>query len=152
MTAATTDKNKTAATALPDPDERPEADIVIYDGHCAFCRASVERLRWWDCRNRLAYLSLHDPRVAQRYPDLSHERLMREMVVVDRQGRYHGGAAGFRYLTRRLRRLWWLMPLMHIPFSLPLWQGMYRQIAKRRYGIAGKIECADGTCHLHERN
>jgi hypothetical protein len=29
---------------------------------------------------------------------------------------------------------------------------MYRQIAKRRYGIAGKVECADGTCHLHERN
>ena len=26
---------------LPTPTERPEADIVIYDGHCKFCTGQV---------------------------------------------------------------------------------------------------------------
>jgi hypothetical protein len=47
-----------------------------------------------------------------------------------------------------LPRLWCLAPLLHIPGSLPLWQFLYRQVAKRRYKIAGT--CEDGTCRLHQ--
>jgi predicted DCC family thiol-disulfide oxidoreductase YuxK len=109
----------------------------------------VKRLARWDGQGRLAYL--HDPEVARRYPDLTHEMLMEEMFVVDRQGRRHGGAAAFKYLTRRLPRLWLLAPLMHIPFSLPLWRWGYRQIAKRRYLLAGKTEdaCDGDACRVH---
>jgi predicted DCC family thiol-disulfide oxidoreductase YuxK len=137
---------------LPSPDDRPEADVVIYDGHCKMCTAQVRKLAWWDCQGKLSYLSLHDPRVAERYPDLKHERLMQEMVIVDRRGRRHGGAAAVRYLTSRLRRLWWAAPLLYFPGSLPLWKFLYRQIAKRRYRF-GKLagECDEGTCSLHGR-
>src|SRR5689334_7244326 len=71
---------------LPSPAERPDADVVIYDGHCRICTAQIRKLAWWDCQGKLSYLSLHDPEVAKRYPDLTHERLMEEMVVVDRGG------------------------------------------------------------------
>jgi predicted DCC family thiol-disulfide oxidoreductase YuxK len=136
---------------LPSPAERPDADVVIYDGHCRICTAQIKKLAWWDCRGKLSYLSLHDPEVARRFPDLTHERLMEEMVVVDRRGRRHPGAEAIRYLSRRLRRLWWLAPILHIPFSLPLWRWLYRQIAKRRYRFGKTIECDGGTCHLHQR-
>jgi len=54
-----------------------------------------------------------------------------------------------RYLTRRLRRLWWLAPLLHLPGTLPLWRFLYRQVAHRRYWF-GKVEdCDDGTCRVH---
>lgn len=142
---------ETSNTRLPTQAERPDADIVIYDGHCRFCTGQVQNLARWDSKRRLAFLSLHDPEVARRFPDLTYERLMDEMVVVDRQGRRHGGAAAFKYLTTRLPRLYPLAPFMHIPFTMPLWRWGYRQFAKRRYAIAGKTAdaCDDGACKVH---
>jgi predicted DCC family thiol-disulfide oxidoreductase YuxK len=135
---------------LASIDDRPEGDVVIFDGNCRFCRGQVERLARWDKAGRLAFLPLQDPRAAQRFPDLSHQQLMEQMYVVDRQGRRHGGADAFKYLTRRLPRLWWLAPLMHIPFSLPLWRWAYRHVARRRYRIAGKMaDCETGACRMH---
>jgi predicted DCC family thiol-disulfide oxidoreductase YuxK len=142
-------KSATAASTLADPAERPDADLIIYDGKCRFCRAQVERLARWDRSGRLAFISLHDPRVAQRFPDLSHEQLMADMYLIDRRGRRHRGAAALRYVSRYLRPLWLLAPCLHIPCSLPVWQYLYRHVAKRRY-LWGKLEeCDDGTCHVH---
>lgn len=134
---------------LPDPDTLSDADVVIYDGQCNFCRAQVEKLRWLDCcGNRLSFLSLHDPRVAEWYPDLKHEELMEQMYVVDRRGRRHGGADAVRYLSRRLPTLWPIAPLLHLPFTAGLWRWGYRQVAKRRYQLAGK-SCEDDACRIH---
>jgi predicted DCC family thiol-disulfide oxidoreductase YuxK len=136
---------------LPTPAERPGADVVIYDGDCRICTAQIRKLTWWDCQSKLAYLSLHNPEVHERYPDLTHDMLMAQMYVVDRQGKRHGGAAAIRYLSRRLRRLWWLAPVLHIPGSLPLWQWLYRQIAQSRYKF-GKVEdCGSDACSIHFR-
>lgn len=137
---------------LPSPDERPGAAVVIYDGQCRFCTQQIRRLAGWDHRGRLAYLSLHDERVTGVLPDLTHEQLMEQMYVVDPQGHRHAGAAGFRYLSRTLPVLWPLAPLMYIPGSLPLWQWAYRQVAKRRYRLAGRVEGCDGdACSVHFR-
>jgi len=138
-------------TLLPSLDQRPNADVVIYDGHCRICTAQIERLARLDPAGRLAYLSLHDPEVSRRYPDLSHERLMQEMYVVDQQGRRHHGAEAIRHLSRRLPRLWWLAPLLHLPGTMSLWQWLYRQIANRRYRFGRVESCDGGTCHLHGR-
>lgn len=137
---------------LPSPDQRPEADVVIYDGRCRICTSQVRRLAKFDRGGRLAYLSLHDPLVAARYPDLNYEQLMEQMYVVDGQGRRHGGAAAVRYLTRRLPRLWWAAPVLNFPGTMPLWSFLYRQIAKRRYKLSGGEACdEDGTCSLHAK-
>jgi predicted DCC family thiol-disulfide oxidoreductase YuxK len=144
----------TASTAandrLPTPAENPQADVVIYDGHCRFCTAQVKNLARMDPGGRrLAFLSLHDQEVTRRYPDLSYDQLMEQMYVVDRRGKRHAGAAAFRYLTTRLPMLYVLAPLLHIPFSLPLWQWAYRQVAKRRYRFGKTEDCAEGTCKVH---
>jgi predicted DCC family thiol-disulfide oxidoreductase YuxK len=136
---------------LTDPDERPLADVVIYDGECQFCRAQVERLARCDGSGKLAFISLHDSRVADRYPDLTHEQLMQDMYVVDRQGRRHCGAAALRHLSCRLPPLWPLAPWLHLPWTLPLWQGVYRQVAKRRYWWGKAEDCATGSCRVHGR-
>ena len=143
---------------LPSPLDCPNADVVIYDGRCVFCLGQVRKLQWLDGRQRLAFISLHDPWVAQQFPDLTYDQMMDQMYLVPAsehgygQSR-HGGAAAIRYLTRRLPMLWIIAPLLHIPFSLPFWQWGYRQVAKRRYLIAGRQDDAqcdeNGTCHLH---
>ena len=143
-----------AETGLPDPAELPDADVVIYDGDCNFCIAQVKNLRRLDCcGGRLSFLSLHDPRVAERYPDLTHDQLMAQMYIVDSQGRRHGGGDAVRYLSRRLPLLWLAAPILHLPGSATLWRWMYNQIAKRRYKLAGKKSgkpaCENDSCAVH---
>jgi predicted DCC family thiol-disulfide oxidoreductase YuxK len=136
-------------TNLTDPDQKTTSDVVIFDGDCNFCRSQVRnlsRLDWGG--NRLSFISLHDPRVAERYPDLSHDQLMEQMYVIDRKGRRHGGADAVRYLSRRLPLLWIVAPILHIPGTARLWRWLYQQVAKRRYKLAGK-DCKDDVCSVH---
>ncbi|MCG8653679.1 MAG: DUF393 domain-containing protein [Pirellulales bacterium] len=122
---------------------------MIYDGECNFCRSQVAKLHRFDRGGqKLAFISLHDPRVAQRYPDLSHQQLMDQMYVVDRAGRRHGGADAVKYLSRRLPLLWIIAPILHIPGTARLWRWMYRQVARRRYRLAGR-NCENDSCSIH---
>jgi predicted DCC family thiol-disulfide oxidoreductase YuxK len=124
----------------------PDRDTVLYDGRCRFCRGQMAILRRLDLTGRLALLSLHDPSVARDFPEIPPEELMREMFLVDRQGRAHGGVQAWRVLSRRLPILWPAAILLHLPGSLPAWNWLYRLIARNRYRFAGT--CDDGTCRL----
>ncbi|XZE19627.1 thiol-disulfide oxidoreductase DCC family protein [Pirellulaceae bacterium SH449] len=124
--------------------------VVLYDGQCKFCTQGVKNLQRMDGKDRLQLVSLHDPSVAELYPDLSFDQLMEQMWVVSYEGKKYGGADAVRYLSRHLPMLWPLAPMLHFPGSMPLWRFLYRQIAKRRYKIAGR-HCDDGgTCSLHK--
>jgi predicted DCC family thiol-disulfide oxidoreductase YuxK len=136
-----------AATELSTCAQRPNADIVVYDGQCAFCRAQVARLAGWDTRQQLAFLSLHDDEVQRRWPDLRHEDLMRQMYVIAADGSRYGGARALRYLSTRLRPLWPLAPLLYLPGALPACDAIYSWIASRRYRILGEVPC-DAECKV----
>lgn len=138
----------TTGKPLPDPDDHPGSEIVIWDGHCVFCRKQVQRLRAFDLTGRLSFISLHDQRVLERYPDLTCEQLMDQMWVVSPKGGRFGGADAIRYLSLRMPLLWPAVPLLYFPFAMPLWRAMYRWVAQRRYRIAGK-DCEGGSCKLH---
>ena len=125
---------------------QPERDTVLYDGQCRFCRGQMAILRRLDPGRRLQLTSLHDPSVGRDYPELPPDLLLDEMVVIDRHGRARAGAQAWRHLARRLPLLWPLAIPLHIPGSLPLWNGLYRLIARNRYRFAGK--CDEGTCRL----
>jgi predicted DCC family thiol-disulfide oxidoreductase YuxK len=133
---------------LPDPDQRPGSDVVLWDGECNFCRKQVNRLRALDLRSRLSFLSLHDDRAAERYPQLNHQQMLEEMWVITANGARYGGADALRYLSRALPTLWPLAPLLHLPMSMRLWRRLYREVARRRYQLAGK-QCDNGSCQLH---
>lgn len=136
---------------LPTPAELPEADVVIYDGECKFCTASVRKLHRADGRERLAFLPLQDPEVARRYPDLTHDVLMQYMFLIPRDGRRLRGAEGFKRLSTRLPWLYWMAPFLHLPGLMPFWQACYRKFAKQRYRW-GRIEsCENGTCKIPSR-
>lgn len=137
--------------ALPDPRDRPRANVVIYDGHCRFCTAQVARLARWDRRAQLAFLSLHDHRTAEFCPDLTHDQLMQQMYLITPAGTRYAGAHAVRYLSRHLRRLWPLAPVLHIPGSLPIWQWLYRLVAKSRYWFGRTASCESDSCDIHFR-
>jgi predicted DCC family thiol-disulfide oxidoreductase YuxK len=135
-------------TALITTSTKPDRDVVLYDGMCRFCRSQIAILKRLDLAGRLDFRSLHDPSVARDFPEIPFENLMREMVLVDRGGTAHGGAQALRVVSRRLVPLWPLALLLHIPFSRPIWNWLYRLVARNRYRIAGKCD-SGGTCHLH---
>jgi hypothetical protein len=124
----------------------PARDTVLYDGHCRFCRGQIGLLRRLDLFGSLAFTSLHEPEVAADYPELPPEELDRQMYVVDRRGRARGGAEAVRYLSRRLVPLWPLAILLHVPGTMPLWNGLYAFVARHRFAIAGS--CTDDGCRL----
>lgn len=123
---------------LPGPDRRPEADVVVYDGSCPLCRGTADWLAQLDGRGRLAFLPLQDPRVRQRYPDLSPKELQQHVYVISPDGRRRKGAGAVRYLSRRLPALWAMAPLLHVPGTMPLWHWLYHQVARRRHGFDRK--------------
>jgi predicted DCC family thiol-disulfide oxidoreductase YuxK len=124
----------------------PERDTVLYDGRCRFCRSQVALLRKASLGRPIDFISLHDPIVAERFPELTHDDLMRQMYVIDPGGRARGGAEAVRYVSRRLPLLWPLALLLHIPGSLPVWKSLYGFVARHRLSIAGS--CDDGTCRI----
>jgi predicted DCC family thiol-disulfide oxidoreductase YuxK len=136
---------------LPSPTDRPDASIVIFDGKCRFCQFQVRRLCSLDWQHKLAFLSLHDPEVARRWPDLTYDNLMKEMYIVDQKGNRFAGAAAIRWLSRKLIPLWPLMPFLHLPLSTPVWKFLYQQVAKRRYRFGQLNDCDNGTCQVHWR-
>ncbi|MFM7974458.1 MAG: thiol-disulfide oxidoreductase DCC family protein [Pirellula sp.] len=122
--------------------------VVLYDGHCNFCIAQVANLRRFDVFHRLEFVSLHEPAVAKLYPDLTHEQLMEQMWVIAPNGKRYAGAYSFRYLSCLLPMFWPLAPMLHFPGLMPLWSYLYKEVAKRRYRIAGR-NCDEGTCSIH---
>jgi predicted DCC family thiol-disulfide oxidoreductase YuxK len=125
---------------------KPPRDTVLYDGRCRFCRSQVAILRRLDLGRTLEFTSLHNPSVGHDFPELAHDDLLAQMVVVDKAGLARGGADAVRYLSRRLPLLWPLAVPLHVPGTLPLWAAIYRFIARNRMWIAGS--CDDGTCKL----
>jgi predicted DCC family thiol-disulfide oxidoreductase YuxK len=125
---------------------RPSRDVVLYDGQCRFCRGQMAILRRLDPTRRLQLTSLHDPSVARDFPELPQELLLEEMVTIDRRGRTRAGATAWRHVARQLPLLWPMAVPLHIPGSLPIWNWLYRLIARNRYRFAGT--CEEGTCRL----
>jgi predicted DCC family thiol-disulfide oxidoreductase YuxK len=136
--------------ATKSSNQACEIDTILFDGECRFCSSSILVLRKLNFRDRLRFVSLHEPSVADDFPDLTFDQLMKEMWVATSDGRRYPGADAVRYLSRRLPLLYPLAPFLHLPGTMPIWRWLYRFVAKNRYWIAGK-KCSEGTCRLHGR-
>jgi predicted DCC family thiol-disulfide oxidoreductase YuxK len=127
----------------------PVAELtVLYDGHCALCRASAERVRRHDRGHRVELLDLHDPSVPSRFPQVDSEKALRLMQAVDARGRVSSGVDAWAEIARTLpgwRAGAWVLraPGIH---ALAGW--VYGWVARNRYRW-NRDACADGTCALH---
>jgi predicted DCC family thiol-disulfide oxidoreductase YuxK len=124
-------------------------NLLIFDGQCRICTASMRVLNRWDWGNRLAFLSLHDPRVRELCPDLNHDDLMREIYLLEPGGGRYGGVKALRIAAREVPVLWPIVPFLYIPGSLPIWAAAYRVFARWRYKFGRGDACEDGTCAVH---
>ncbi len=121
--------------------------VLLYDGHCPFCRAQVENLKKIAGR-RFIPESFQDKGVLKRFPGVTYEACMQEIKLVTGDGRVLGGAAAIFFtlsLAPWLRPLRWIYPL---PGLRQLLDWGYARVAENRYRIQA-ADCPDGTCRLH---
>lgn len=127
---------------------------ALYDGKCVICQSTCGTLRALDWLNRIEFVDLHeaDDR-SERYGHLHHERLMREIHVLDDEGRVYAGFAGTRRMLKEAPLGFPLWLLLQLPGSDALGKRVYRLIAHRRYRINALLgaplpDCADDSCEM----
>ncbi len=127
----------------------PGAPIVLYDGHCVFCRRSKDQLRSLLRDDAVQYLSFRDEGVLNRFPGVTEEACELAMQFITPGGRVFAGAeAGARALVRRP---WFAFAWgYYLPGVRQLADAAYRWIARNRFGISGRSsECNDEVCTIH---
>src|SRR5213082_3498160 len=115
---------------VASPVKRP---TILYDGRCRMCTASAERIRAWDKQARLDLLSLHDPAVATRFPEIRREAVLESMHLVLPGGNVLIGADAVRGILRYLPGLRWLGLAWFVPGFSSLAAVGYAWVARNRY-------------------
>ena len=104
--------------------------LVIYDGGCQFCAGNLvwlRRLDWFTVFDSAPY---QDPRLYERYPDLTRAACEKAMHVVFPDGRIVAGADA-------LRAIWLRLPVTFIA-GLALYVPPFHAIASRLYAIVAR--------------
>ena len=132
----------------------PSQAVVLYDGHCRFCKAQMKNLLALARPGAIEPKDFQAEGVLDTYRGLTHDACMEEMKLILPDGRVFGGmAAAVRAVATRpvLGLVAWLY---YVPGIRQIMDAIYRQVAKRRYAIAGREVAAggcdpDGTCAVH---
>jgi predicted DCC family thiol-disulfide oxidoreductase YuxK len=137
----------------PERTTPPGRHVVLYDGHCKFCTAAAKKLTALARPGTLDLVSFQEPGALDRFPGITHEACMQQMLLVAPDGRVYGGfEAAVRAVATR--------PVLGLPaygYYLPgvrqLCDAVYALVAANRYRLLGKAaaagECEGGTCSLH---
>jgi len=121
---------------------------VLYDGECALCRTSADRVRRLDRGGRIELLDLHDASVPQRFPRVDLQEAMLWMQAVDPQGRVYSGVDAWARIGLTLPAWKWLAWVLLVPGIHFLAARVYAWVARNRYRW-NREACADGSCAVH---
>jgi predicted DCC family thiol-disulfide oxidoreductase YuxK len=134
-----------------DEEAVPSEAILLFDGVCNLCNASVNFIIDRDPRGRIRFASLQSEtgqKLLERFELPTSD--FDTMVLVEGDRCYRRSTAGLR-VARRLRQPW---PLLYglIIVPRPLRDAVYRLVAHNRYRWFGQNEaCRVPTPELRER-
>lgn len=121
---------------------------LVYDGQCTFCRASVRLITMLDWKRCIEPVDLHASaqRIAERASHLTREQMLTAIHLIAPGGDIVGGFFAMRRLAQYLPFMWLLLPMLYLPGMSIVGPVVYREIARRRYGL---VKCTpDGACRL----
>lgn len=125
--------------------------VLLYDGHCRLCIAGARRLSDWARPGAIELANFQDRGVLARFPELTHGQCMQAMHLVEPDGRvFRAAEAVVAVLLTRGRAFAWAR-LYYLPGLRWLIERAYEWVARNRYRLVGRAECADGGCALHSR-
>lgn len=132
-------------TSDNDRDERKDGEaLLVYDGDCGFCWATVRAIRRRWPHAPLRYITCQDLTRSQLIPDLDAARCLRAALLIDGDGTVYSGAdllPRFWQLRqgdqRPVARLW------RLPGLLPVLRIGYRWVAHNRQWISRLLGTID---------
>jgi predicted DCC family thiol-disulfide oxidoreductase YuxK len=105
-------------------------------------------VRRLDRGGRLELLDLHDPSVAQRFPQVNREQALLWMQAVDARGHVSSGVDAWARIGLALP-VWKLLAWMLLVPGIHLVAGkVYSWVARNRYRW-NREACADDSCAVH---
>ena len=122
------------------------APILIYDGHCQFCVAAVQKLKIMDLFATLQCVDLHDADLGALHPSLSKEKAMSQLHLVEEGGGLCGGFDIFRRICFTMPMLYPVIPIIYCPGMGIVGPWVYRFVAKNRYFFHFSKACQNNTC------
>ena len=109
---------------------------MLFDDDCGFCAFWIRRWRQ-ATGERVEYLPFQDPRVAQRFPELSREQLALAVHLIEPDGEvYRGAEAVCRSLATNPARQWPLRWYQKSPRFAAWAERAYRFVAEHRRLVA----------------
>ena len=119
------------------PVEVGTHDVILFDGICNFCSASVRFIIRRDPHGRFKFASLQSSIAERLLKDYGVQSSDLSTIILIRDTRVFQQSDAVLEIVRRLRRLW---PVLYIFKIVPRFirDAVYVAIAKRRYKLFGK--------------
>jgi predicted DCC family thiol-disulfide oxidoreductase YuxK len=113
--------------------------LLFYDGECRLCRRTVDVLRGWDRRGRIACLPFDHPAAAHALPDVPRRELEEAIVFVTPEGTRHRGADAVPRILALLPLLAPLRFLFALPGAREAARRVYRWVAGHRHELGCRL-------------
>ncbi|RJP32943.1 MAG: DUF393 domain-containing protein [Phycisphaerales bacterium] len=134
------------AAEPPISDEHttpPGRWLVLFDGHCSFCRARADTIARMAALPPESLMSVHAPAALSSLPGVSFDACMTALHVVTPAGRVASGPEAIALVLRRHAFWGAVARLYYIPGVRLLCDAGYSLLARNRYAFG---RCEDGAC------
>ena len=121
---------------MPEPAQQP---VILFDGICRFCHASVQFVIKRDSKQRFRFCPLQSERGQQLSTQLGIENTdLTSMILVENNRSYRKSTAALR-IARQLKMPW---PLLYAFIIVPSFirDAVYDFIGRHRYQWFGKFD------------
>lgn len=125
----------------------PGPPAVLFDGRCAFCRGSVDRLRRLAPGDEVQWRSFREPGALDAFPGVTAQACERAMQFVRADGRVFAGIEAIVQVLA-LRSAGKLAMAYYTPGLRQIADAVYALVARNRFRIGGAA-CDDGSCRIH---
>jgi predicted DCC family thiol-disulfide oxidoreductase YuxK len=124
--------------------------IVLFDGDCAFCNASVVWIIRRNPSDTLRFAPLESPEGKRALGSRAVADTRNTMVLIDAAGVHTSSTASLR-IASHLTQPWALLGACGLVIPRPIRDAVYRLIARNRHRIYGAAVCEVPTPELRRR-
>jgi predicted DCC family thiol-disulfide oxidoreductase YuxK len=118
------------------PGAKRKKAVLIYDGNCPVCGATVDWIRENARKGEFEYLPCQSLERKERFPRIREAFCMDAMQLVLPDGVVLAGEKALPEILKRLRRYGSLSSFFNLPGAEGVSRSFYRWFADRRYHIA----------------
>ncbi len=124
--------------------------IVLFDGDCAFCNASVRWIIRRNPRDTLRFAPLESPEGRRALGSATVTDTRNTMVLIDAAGVHTCSTAALR-IASHLTQPWALLGACGLVIPRPIRDAVYRLIARNRQRLYAATVCEVPTPELRRR-